>query len=149
VLGAPWPTERVVVLGRQLASALRTVHEAGLVYRDLNPLNVILAEDGGVRIVDFELACEVGSVGEPAGTPGFAPPQQLGGAPAAVGDDVYGLGALLCLLATGVDPTGARVALPDERLGPVVARCLEERTSGRYGSIAELDADLAELEAET
>jgi class IV lanthipeptide synthase len=147
-LGAPWPTGRVVTVGRQLASALRTVHEAGLVYRDLNPLNVILAEGGEVRIVDFELAGEPGSVGEAAGTPGFASPQQLRGEPATIADDLYALGALLRLLATGVDPSRGEV-VADEALRGVVSRCLEDRPGDRYGSMAELDAALAQLEAET
>lgn len=142
----PCPTEQTLRWGRQLASVLAAIHEAGLVYRDLNPLNVVVGKDGALRLVDFELARETGSTGEAAGTPDYSSPQQTAGAPASVGDDVYGLGALLHLLATGADPGTPRVRVAHPGLKRVVARCLEDDPQRRYPSMEELDATLADLE---
>jgi hypothetical protein len=145
IVTGPCGVPRTVDLGRQLGSALGAIHDAGLVYRDLNPMNVVVGQDGGARLVDFELSAEVGSTGEAAGTPGYCSPQQIAGAPASVADDVYGLGALLHFLATGADPGGpAEVA--DEALARAIGRCLLEEPAERYRSMREVDAALAELE---
>lgn len=146
VVDGPAGTARAVELGRALAAALGAVHAAGLVYRDLGPANAIVGRDGNVRLVDFELTCAAGERGEVAGTPGYASPQQLAGEPAEAADDVYALGAVLAFVATGADPS-PDVAVPDERLARVVARCLEPSPEARYPSMDALDAALAELEA--
>jgi hypothetical protein len=144
----PCGMERTVDLGRQLVSALGAIHDVGLVYRDLNPMNVVVGQDGAARLVDFELACEVGSTGEAAGTPGYCSPQQITGAPASVADDVYGVGALLHFVATGADPGGPAEAA-DEVLARLIDRCLRAEPDARYGSMSEIDAVLAELEGES
>lgn len=146
IVDGPMGTTRAVELGREIASALGTIHAAGLVYRDLGPANVIVGRDGGVRLVDLELTCPTGASAEAAGTPGYASPQQLAGEPADVADDVYALGAVLAFVATGVDPSPSVVA-PDERLARVIARCLEPSPDARYPSMDALDAALAQLEA--
>jgi hypothetical protein len=143
----PCGTERTVAWGRQLASALCAIHRAGLVYRDLDPANVIVGEDGVVRLVDFELACDIGSTGEAVGTPGYCSPQQITGAPAAIADDVYGLGAVLHFLATGADPGTPDTGALEQGLERVIARCLDEDPDVRYPSTEELDSALAELKA--
>jgi hypothetical protein len=143
----PWPVERVVALGRRLAAALGAIHAAGLVYRDLGPQNVLVGSDGSVRLVDFELARPVGALGETAGTPGYAPPEQLAGSPARIADDVFALGGVLALLATGTDPGTSPVDVPDERLSRIVAGCRQDDLGSRFASMAEVDAALTELEA--
>jgi hypothetical protein len=142
----PCGTERTVDRGRQLASALSAVHGAGLVYRDLDPANVVVGEDGVVRLIDFELACDIGSTGEAAGTPGYCSPQQIAGAPATVADDVYGLGAVLDFLATGADPGAPGTRALEHELERVIARALDENPDARYSSMEELDSALSELE---
>jgi tRNA A-37 threonylcarbamoyl transferase component Bud32 len=148
IISGPCEIPRTLAWGRALAAALGAIHAVGLIYRDLNPSNVVVGEDGAVRLVDFELATEIGSTVEAAGTPGYASPRQLRGEPASVADDVFALGAVLWFMATGTDPGapgGAAVA--DERLERVIARCLDEDPAARYRSMHELDEALAELEA--
>lgn len=146
LVSGPLGAGRTLVWGRQLASALGAIHEAGFVYRDLNPVNVIVGKDGTLRLVDFELAREPGSIGERAGTPGYCSPEQMSGAPASVTDDVYGLGAVLHLLARGADPGVPAPGTPPSIVANVIARCLHEDPRARYASMDELDADLERLQ---
>jgi serine/threonine protein kinase len=108
---------------------------------------VIVGEDGVVRLVDFELACDIGSTGEAAGTPGYCSPQQIAGAPAAVPDDIHGLGAVLYFLATGADPGAPNAGALERGLERVIARCLDSDPDARYPSMEELNSALAELGA--
>ena len=145
LITAPRPTSEVVVLARAVAAGLRAIHRQGLAYRDLNPGNVLVHGDT-VRLVDLELACELGAIGEVAGTPGYASPEQLAGRSAAIGDDVYALGGLIRFLATGSDPDDTDVVVPDEQLRRIVARSRDGDPGARYGSMDEMDLALAEVQ---
>lgn len=131
--------DAIVDAGRELMSAIEKIHEHGHVHRDLSPANVILKDDGGIGLVDFELAQPIGEWMEShgAGTPGYMSPQQLSGEPAATTDDVFGIGALLFLAATGRDHD------PEERTGglpialaQLIERSLETEPSKRWPSVA-------------
>ncbi len=158
--GRSVPGAQVVAWGRELAGMIRTLHERGLVYRDLKSTNVIRSLDGLLRLVDFDATQPVGSHSLPdtRGTRGYASPQQRAGAPADPRDDVYGLGALLFLMATGAEPSFAPdpfdlTARPVRLLNPaigaaldaVIVRCLAVEPERRFGSMEELDAALADL----
>ncbi|MER7704860.1 lanthionine synthetase LanC family protein [Kitasatospora sp. NPDC097605] len=106
-------------MAHALLDLVERVHEQGLVLRDLSPGNVLVQPDGSLRLVDLELAAEAGSRAGSAGTPGYRAPEQGPGRLALVaGDggegggvrtaepeaDLYALGGLFFLLATGHDP---------------------------------------------
>ena len=95
----------VLTVARELAAALRSMHQKGFVHRDLNPVNVIV--DGGVKLIDLELARPIGAPGAEygAGTEGYLSENQQRGGAAVVLDDLYGLGCLLYFVATGADPS--------------------------------------------
>src|SRR5581483_8555141 len=92
------------VLATALAETMAAFHAAGLLIGDFNPNNILVTADG-VRIIDLEHARPAGEppLG-PAGTPGYASPEQLRGRPAGEPDDRYALGATLAYLITGADP---------------------------------------------
>ncbi|MFD8755465.1 class IV lanthionine synthetase LanL [Kitasatospora sp. NPDC059577] len=99
-----------------LLDLVERVHAQGLVLRDLSPGNVMVRPDGTLRLVDLELAAEAGRAAGSAGTPGYRAPEhgpgRLAPASSCVADpavDLYALGGLLFLLATGHDPL-----LPDD-----------------------------------
>lgn len=141
-------------LGRGLAEALRDIHRAGLVHRDLKPGNVLLPEDGP-RVIDFGVARLLSAEpltrsGKVLGTVSFMAPEQLS-MPREVGAaaDVFALGGVLTYAATGRGPfdgdTGAppiAVAMkiahdaPDlagvpSALRPVIEKCLSKDPTGR------------------
>jgi DNA-binding response OmpR family regulator len=98
----------------QIASALRVVHNAGLLHRDLKPPNVMLRENDEVALIDFGLARALdGSTpstrtGVLRGSPYYMSPEQAQGEVLDVRSDFYSLGIMLYEMLTGRKPyTGA------------------------------------------
>jgi serine/threonine protein kinase len=89
--------EQTAFLGIQLASALAAAHQAGVLHRSLEPGNVLLADDGGVKITD------IGIWGAGA-NPAFRAPEVARGEPAQPASDAFSLGATLYLAVEGVVP---------------------------------------------
>jgi serine/threonine protein kinase len=102
----PLPPAQVEHIGRQLAEALAHAHELGVVHRDISPANVLVHDDGTVRLTDFGIArlaeatATVG--GEVWGTPAFIAPEQVAGETAGPPADIYALGLILLEALTGV-----------------------------------------------
>ncbi|MEV8227751.1 serine/threonine-protein kinase [Streptomyces sp. NPDC079167] len=103
--------EEVRMLGARLARALGTVHEAGVVHRDVKPGNVLLAADGP-RLIDFGIARGAGATpltttSRMIGSPAFMSPEHVAGSGRVVpASDVFCLASVLCFAATGHDPFG-------------------------------------------
>lgn len=105
-------TERQVAgLGRRLAEGLLFLHEQKIpiIYRDLKAENVLIQQDGRVRLIDLGCACYVEETrGTLAGTRGYAAPEQLeGDGKVDVESDVYALGKIL-QFAAGVRDSGGK-----------------------------------------
>lgn len=83
----------------ELADGLKYLHERqpAVLYRDLKPENVMVCQDGHLKLVDLGCACyQDDPCGAQVGTPGFAPPEQLAaGGTVGLYSDVYGLGKVL------------------------------------------------------
>ncbi|MGW1072081.1 class III lanthionine synthetase LanKC N-terminal domain-containing protein [Streptomyces sp. NPDC002537] len=114
-----------------LVGLVELVHREGFVLRDFNPNNVMVTEDHELRLIDLELLARPGERVVHAHTPGYAAPEQ---AAARTSDrcpgpatDLYGLGAALLHLLTGVDPLVA----PDDP----PARPYRQRIAGLLGHL--------------
>jgi len=157
-IGKPVPGELVAAWGRQLAAMLASIHAQGFVYRDLKTPNVIVGPDGGLHLIDFEMAyaLQSGDSWRPAGTRGYVSPQQNAGERPAITDDVYGLGAILYFAATTAEPSHAPrpfalLDRPIELLNPaisanlahVIGRCLAPNPADRFASMDAVGAALA------
>ncbi|WP_405921348.1 serine/threonine-protein kinase [Streptomyces sp. NBC_00122] len=142
-------------LAAGLASALAEIHRAGLVHRDLKPANVLLAEDG-VRVIDLGIAratepeaegdTGLTRTGWVVGSPSYMSPEQAEGKPLTPASDVFSLGSVLVMAATGRSPfTGSSTlrtlydvvhAEPDLSAVPaglreIVASCLAKDPAAR------------------
>ncbi|WP_426571694.1 protein kinase domain-containing protein [Aquihabitans sp. McL0605] len=108
----PFTEPEVLDVAGRVAAALRPVHAAGVLHRDINPSNVMLTEHGRIVVIDFGLARDFDQ-DQTMGmtrmvTPGYAPLEQYRGegrfGPTT---DVYGLAATCYRLATGRVPVAA------------------------------------------
>ncbi len=97
-------------LGVEICRALDYAHRrGGIVHRDVTPRNVLLDEEGAVRIIDFGIAAPVsgaraGAPLEVFGSPGHMPPEQIRGQRLTAATDVFAVGALLIEAWTGHAP---------------------------------------------
>jgi serine/threonine protein kinase len=107
-------------IGAQLAEGLQAAHDAGIVHRDLKPDNVIIANDGVAKILDFGLSKPVWTPRVPAdaavtdevltlpgtilGTLDYMSPEQASGYTVDFRSDQFSLGAILYEMMTGIVP---------------------------------------------
>jgi serine/threonine protein kinase len=99
---------RTALWVEQVAEGLAEVHACGLLHRDIKPENIIVGDDGVPRLVDFGLAAPLASAAlqTVSGTPPYMAPEQARGQGERIDarTDVWGLGAVLYFLLTGVPP---------------------------------------------
>ncbi len=168
--GKPIPGREAASIALRVAEALEVAHRAGIIHRDLKPSNILLSEDGTPQVTDFGLARDVSAdskvsqEGEVLGTLGFMSPEQARGEVGSirVTTDVWGLGATLYEMLTGVPPfrgasqfevwsaiVGVDPDPPRKRnpkvhadLEAICLKCLEKAPDRRYGSAQALADDL-------
>lgn len=99
------PLEKVRDLALQMARILSFLNKHGVVHRDFTPDNLILQDDGKLKLIDFNVASERqdGKTGTIVGKHAYVPPEQFRGK-AVNRSDIYALGATLYFLITGRDP---------------------------------------------
>jgi serine/threonine protein kinase len=97
-------------VGVEICRALDYAHRrGGIVHRDVTPRNVLLDEEGAIRLIDFGIAAPVSGTGateriEVFGSPGHMPPEQIRGERLTSATDVFAVGALLIEAWTGRPP---------------------------------------------
>ncbi|MBT2440445.1 Stk1 family PASTA domain-containing Ser/Thr kinase [Streptomyces sp. ISL-36] len=107
--GALQPRAALDILEPVLA-ALGAAHRAGFVHRDMKPENVLIGDDGRVKVADFGLVRAVGSAtnttGSVLGTVSYLAPEQIEHGTADTRADVYACGVVLYEMLTGGKPHG-------------------------------------------
>ena len=157
VARGPLPPLRVAEIGRVLAEALAYVHGQGLVHRDVKPANVLLGDDGRVRLTDFGIArlvdaASVTATGLTVGTASYLSPEQVTGSHVGPLSDVYSLGLVLleCLKGEREYPGSAvEVALARLSRPPAVPRRLPGGWPGLLEAMTARETDPRPTAAET
>ncbi|WP_406263596.1 serine/threonine protein kinase [Streptomyces sp. NBC_00191] len=162
----PLTPEEAARIGRQVLSALRAAHAAGIQHRDVKPANVLLRPDGTAVLTDFGIAALQGSTsltvtGELVGSPEYIAPERVRGRDDDPASDLWSLGLVLYVAVEGVSPLRRTTALatlaavlddpvpPPTRSGPLapVLQALLVRDPAARPDAARLDTMLAQVES--
>jgi serine/threonine protein kinase len=100
--------ERAFSLFKQVLSAVDESYRAGIVHRDLKPMNLMVTNEGMVKVMDFGLAkvpsLSLTSAGTILGTPYYMSPEQITGRKVDIRSDIFSIGAVLYQALTGERP---------------------------------------------
>lgn len=112
----PMPPHAVAAVLRPVLGGLAAAHRAGLVHRDVKPENVLISDDGEVKIADFGLVRAVAAAGITSasvilGTAAYLSPEQVRDGNATQRSDVYAVGIMAYELFTGHTPFAGDSAL--------------------------------------
>jgi serine/threonine-protein kinase len=105
----PMPPHAATAVLRPVLGGLAVAHRAGLVHRDVKPENVLISDEGEVKLADFGLVRAVAQAGITStsvilGTAAYLSPEQVSSGNAGPRSDVYAVGILAYELLTGVTP---------------------------------------------
>lgn len=171
--GKALPIEGIIRLYDQVCSALDQAHAHQVVHRDMKPANIMILENGMVKVTDFGIARLLSAgtgmtrVGQVVGTPSYMSPEQVRGLPVDGRSDIFSLGVILYLLLTGKKPfdgpslTTVIYKIVNEEpaplssadpaihpnLGTIVAKALAKDPNQRYQTCGALAADLRNYKA--
>jgi serine/threonine protein phosphatase PrpC len=165
----PMPEAEALRIVSDLCAALDHLHGHGVVHRDLKPQNVMLCNDGTLRIMDFGIAkaaasrrITFGGFSPTLGTPDYMAPEQVKGQRGDERTDIYSLGAILYEMLTGRlpfegqnaymvmnarlvgDPVAPRSYNPEIRpeVEEIVLHAMERAPADRYPSAAAMKAEV-------
>lgn len=167
--GGPATEQRARRVCREIVSALKASHGQGVLHRDLKPGNVLLCEDGSIKVGDFGVAkmaegMDLTQAGMMLGTPAYLAPERIEGEPASAGTDIYSVGVMLYEFLAGRKPFEADTPLGliraiqdepvpalatvrpdvDPHFAAVVERAMARDPAVRYVSAAEMEEALTE-----
>jgi tRNA A-37 threonylcarbamoyl transferase component Bud32 len=151
----PTPEWAVVDTATQILEILCYMHEQNppVIHRDLTPDNVMLDQNGRVKLIDFSVAQEASSgvTGSVVGKPNYISPEQFRGKPT-VQSDLYSLGATMYFLLLGHDPSPISVLHPKtendqitSEVDAIIARCTQPELVKRFESAAKVLESLKAL----
>ncbi len=163
------PPEVAAMVVHEISSALAHAHDNGVIHRDLKPENVMLRDDGVLKLMDFGIAKildrdeKMTMTGALVGSPAHMAPEIIEGEEAGPEADVFSLGTMLYMFATGRLPFTAanttatlkrildcnyedpRQVVPtvSDELADIIAMCLVRQPSQRLSNAGKLKEKLA------
>ena len=168
--GHPLPLETAISYATQIAAGLQATHKKGITHRDIKSSNIMITEDGQVKIMDFGLAkisggAQFTKVGTTLGTAAYMSPEQALGEEVDARTDIWAFGVVLYEMLSGKQPfagdyeqaviysiinedpeplTALRTGVPME-VERIVSKALAKRADERYQSMDEMLTDLKTL----
>lgn len=164
------PVSQAEDIASQICAGLQDAHEHGIVHRDIKPHNILVTDNGRVKVTDFGIAQMMSSVtvtdsGTIVGSVHYFSPEQAKGGVTGAKSDIYSVGVVLYEMVTGKVPfegeTPIAVALkhiqdaplPPGKLNPqvspelerVILRAMEKDVTMRYMSAGDMARDLRRL----
>ncbi len=166
------PIAKALQLAEEVATALDYAHRQGVTHRDIKPGNILITQESHAKIADFGIAklnlAHFTLPGKVLGTPAYMAPEQLSGEGADGRSDVFSLGVILYVMATGHSPfqgdsattvcfkvanrepvpvSALDLSLPRE-LDAVIAHAMAKDPEERYPTGSDFAADLRELQTQ-
>ena len=164
--GALTLTEVIDIMS-QLTDGLAHAHEAYIIHRDIKPQNIMIEDNGRIKITDFGIAMALNSTqltqtNSVMGSVHYLPPEQANGKGATVKSDIYSLGILMYELLTGSVPfkgdTAVEIALKHmkekmpsirkqnptipQSVENIILRATAKNPKNRYDTVREMHSDL-------
>jgi eukaryotic-like serine/threonine-protein kinase len=157
---------------RDICKGMSVAHQADIVHRDLKPQNILINDDGLVKIVDFGLAAAIShpdsrltASGTLMGTPAYMAPEQIRGGDIDRRTDIYSLGVIMYEMFTGrppyvgkdpmsvlyqhmegkAVPPRQRIASISQSLDVVIRRAMAVDPAKRYQTVDALRAHIEKL----
>lgn len=146
----------------EIAECLSYLHSQKpnpIIYRDMKPSNIMVQEDGSLKLIDFGIAREFKSDATDdttyIGTKGYAAPEQAGKTQSDARTDIYGLGVTMYHLLSGKSPYDLNNNfVPIRQLNPnlskgiehILLKCLQKDSQKRYQTCGELINDLKNID---
>jgi serine/threonine-protein kinase len=170
----PLPMADAVQIASYICGSLAHMHEHNVVHRDLKPQNIMICDDGSLRIIDFGIAKSTemrrltfAGFTPAMGTPDYMAPEQVKGKRGDERTDIYSLGAVLYEMTTGSvpfegpnpfvvmnarltgDPVAPRKVNPQisEEVEEIILHAMEREPHKRYQSAAAMKAELDDPES--
>lgn len=171
---SPISPARSVQIMKQLTSAIAHAHENQIIHRDIKPQNILMDQDGTVKVTDFGIATSLAATSytktnSVIGTVHYLSPEQARGGIATNKSDIYALGIVLYELLTGELPFSGESAVSialkhlqaetpsiramnatiPQALENVVLKATAKNPDHRYSTVEEMEADLETVLSES
>ncbi|MCK5685342.1 protein kinase, partial [bacterium] len=163
------PISQVIRIMGQILDAMEYAHTKGIIHRDIKPDNIMITREGVIKIMDFGLAkienaLPLTDSGVVMGTEWYMSPEQIKGYPGDRRTDIYALGIVLYEMTAGKVPfSSGDISFqhinvkpePPSKLNPnipaklenIILKCIQKKTTARYGSSKEILEDLKKVAA--
>lgn len=154
--------QKVAQIGLQISQALTTAHKHDIIHRDIKPQNIMVQQDGNIKVMDFGIAraknSHLTTDNSVLGTAHYVSPEQTQGKDLGPTTDIYSLGIVMYEAATGKVPFDGNDAisvamkqvneqpLPPSQINPavdpslesIILKCMQKDPDARFQTAAEL-----------